>query len=235
MRICAHWFMKGKLFVSLICVVLMLAACSKTEVPQAFDYEKEIVSKSAAPEWPGAAEDLSIREEDPVNLPEQDIGMKQQVYANAYIYTGSGKAGIQVETNPSTGYTWQQESSDELVLCMTGEDYLPYEYSDGKTGVGGLRSFDFTAGRPGEAEITLRYSRTFEEGRDVSVKTFVFQVDENLDVILISAADPDLTEECYCSDNTVETVKNSDPEDLMPDADEILAEKQRNKERLSIQ
>lgn len=213
----------------------MLAACSRTGGPQASDYEKEIVSESAGHEDSGASEDLNIREEDPVNLPEQDIEMKQQVYANAYIYTGSGKAGIQVETNPSIGYTWQQESSDELVLCMTGEDYLPYEYSDGKTGVGGLRSFDFTAGRPGEAEITLRYSRTFEEGRDVSVKTFVFRIDENLDVILISAVDPDLPEECYRSDNTIDTVEDGVLEDPVLDADEILDEKRRNRESLSAQ
>ena len=239
-RLClAVGFMRKMVVAVSAAVVVCLCACAGGD-GEGESAARTVVSMQESIEESGAVyetvpDSLSIREEDPVNAPETEPEMKLQVYANAYISTGKGKIRLQVESNPSTGFTWRSAVSDESVLCLTDEDYIPYEYDEGKVGVGGLRVFDYLAGSPGISEITLTYSRTFEEGTEVSVKRFRFRVEGDLEVTLLSAEDPDLPEESYNAEegggqSAEAPFRDEEESASVPSETELLTEKMRSKE-----
>jgi inhibitor of cysteine peptidase len=67
---------------------------------------------------------------------------------------------IQLPDNPTTGYTWQLESTDERLLQLESTSYSVT--SPGKMGSGGTRTFVFLAVSPGTAEIRFIRRRSWE-------------------------------------------------------------------------
>ena len=178
------------------CAMLVLAGCSENAVTTVQEMEMSVTETTAE-----ETSSMQILEEEPVNVPAEEPEMTRQVYANAYIYTGKGRAKVELESNPSAGYTWQADSSDRKVLDITEDSYVPYEYENGQDGVVGLRVFEFEASAPGETEVKFTYSRSFEEGKILAEKTMRFRIYDDLSVSLISAVDPALAkEECLWED-----------------------------------
>lgn len=74
---------------------------------------------------------------------------------------------LEFAENPTTGYIWTCTSSDEEVLKKTEDNYVQdkAEDKDGEPldGVGGIHYMTFTAGKPGDVEISLVYGRTGDE------------------------------------------------------------------------
>ena len=69
---------------------------------------------------------------------------------------------IALESNPSTGYSWQA-SYDESMLELVEESYELGEYAKiGLLGAGGTKLFRFKELKKGEAEITMVYKRPWE-------------------------------------------------------------------------
>jgi predicted secreted protein len=69
---------------------------------------------------------------------------------------------IALESNPSTGYSWEA-SYDETRLELTEETYELGEYAEqGLLGAGGTELFRFKALKSGEAEIKMEYKRSWE-------------------------------------------------------------------------
>ncbi len=69
---------------------------------------------------------------------------------------------IALESNPTTGYSWQA-SYDETMLELVEETYELGEYAKiGLVGAGGTELFRFKALKKGEAEITMVYKRSWE-------------------------------------------------------------------------
>jgi predicted secreted protein len=69
---------------------------------------------------------------------------------------------IALESNPSTGYSWQA-SYDEGLLELVEESYELGPYAKiGLVGAGGTELFRFKALGKGEAEITMVYKRPWE-------------------------------------------------------------------------
>jgi inhibitor of cysteine peptidase len=67
---------------------------------------------------------------------------------------------IELESNPTTGYEWALDSTDETILVYEGSTY---ESEDGnRVGQGGIQTLTFQAAEPGQAEIHLKYWRSFE-------------------------------------------------------------------------
>ena len=67
--------------------------------------------------------------------------------------------------NPTTGYEWAEDLSTEAsaLLKMVGEPmYDPDEVAEGMVGTGGKFTVTFTAAVAGQAELKLKYWRSFE-------------------------------------------------------------------------
>ena len=76
---------------------------------------------------------------------------------------------IALESNPTTGYTWQAEY-DEKCLELVGQAFEP---SSDLIGAGGIETLVFKAVEDGETKVTLVYQRPWEE---TSIETQVFDV-----------------------------------------------------------
>ena len=66
---------------------------------------------------------------------------------------------VKLDANPTTGYEWTFQI-DGSAVQPDGDEFVPA--SDGaqpKTGVGGVREFNFKADGSGEATLTFTYAR----------------------------------------------------------------------------
>ena len=67
---------------------------------------------------------------------------------------------ISLESNPTTGYSWQAEFDPEyLELVNTG-----FVTDSSLIGAGGVESFEFLALKQGQVEVTMIYKRPWENG-----------------------------------------------------------------------
>lgn len=68
--------------------------------------------------------------------------------------------------NPTTGYEWTADLSDEVAsLLVAAEDdpaYLADTVAPNVVGSGGMYTFTFTAAAAGQVELKLKYWRSFE-------------------------------------------------------------------------
>jgi len=67
---------------------------------------------------------------------------------------------IALESNPSTGYSWQIIASDSTTLMLVRELFEPGE--EGMTGAPGIQRFFFEARAPGTTRLKLGYMRAWE-------------------------------------------------------------------------
>jgi len=76
--------------------------------------------------------------------------------------TVNGEFAIALDSNPTTGYSWNV-SYDESLLSLEKEEYNPDEKAEGLVGAGGTQYYQFKALKAGSTEINLTYRRTWEE------------------------------------------------------------------------
>ncbi len=81
---------------------------------------------------------------------------------------------ISLEENPSTGYAWTIDISDESIVKLEKDDYEPEPADKDIVGIGGLRILTFKGLKEGSATITLTYERGFEENS--ATETLVYNV-----------------------------------------------------------
>jgi len=74
---------------------------------------------------------------------------------------------IQLEGNPTTGYTWSVEHYDPSVLTLESHEYITQ--SNKSIGSGGVFLFRFQALAPGQTTVKLSYSRPWESGPSAKV------------------------------------------------------------------
>lgn len=71
---------------------------------------------------------------------------------------------VTLESNPTTGYSWQVSEVDEAVLKRKGEpEYKQRAGSEGLVGAGGAETFRFEAAGAGRTTLTLVYARPWEQ------------------------------------------------------------------------
>jgi inhibitor of cysteine peptidase len=81
---------------------------------------------------------------------------------------------ITLDSNPSTGYSWQFIPMKQAILRQQGEpEYTPPVQP--LPGAGGQHTFQFTAVGAGKATLTLAYRRSFEPNA-APAQTFSIQV-----------------------------------------------------------
>jgi inhibitor of cysteine peptidase len=80
---------------------------------------------------------------------------------------------VNLEGNPSTGYTWSVEGLDAAVLTLVGEP--EFHPASSALGAGGTVTYRFEAVGTGQTTLKLIYSRPFEKGVP-PLKTFAASV-----------------------------------------------------------
>ncbi len=84
---------------------------------------------------------------------------------------------ITLESNPSTGYSWQVVEGDMAVIpLMTDPEYTADSTDPNIVGGGGTETFHFTAGTAGTTVLQLGYLRPWEEGVD-PIETFTVTIE----------------------------------------------------------
>ncbi len=79
---------------------------------------------------------------------------------------------VEIEGNPTTGFTWEMAEIDERVIAPVGDPQ--YESESDADGSGGTYTFRFEAVGPGEAEVVMVYRQSWT---DVAPsRTFTFRV-----------------------------------------------------------
>ena len=87
---------------------------------------------------------------------------------------------ITLDSNPTTGFSWQVSQSEELFSVET--NYVEDEHEEGLVGVGGKETITLTPLKAGKTEVTLTYARPWENGEQADQIVYVFNVDKNLQV-----------------------------------------------------
>lgn len=83
------------------------------------------------------------------------------------------RISLELEGNPTTGYTWQVTAFDPAVAAPAGEP--DYESSSDADGAGGTFTFHFDVVGAGETEVVLQYFPSWEEPTDTAGR-FAFTV-----------------------------------------------------------
>jgi inhibitor of cysteine peptidase len=105
-----------------------------------------------------------------VNLSAKDRGGQVEVDVGQVLV-------LTLESNPTTGYSWQVVEAGDSVLRQTGEPEFKAasELDPPLLGAGGVEVFRFEAVGAGETRLELVYQRPWEEGVE-PLETFSVQV-----------------------------------------------------------
>jgi inhibitor of cysteine peptidase len=89
----------------------------------------------------------------------------------------SGQAlSIQLESNPTTGYSWAVLAVDPAVLEAQGElEYVKKDSGQQRVGAGGLEILRFRPVAAGQTRLTLGYRRPWEENTE-PVESFSVEI-----------------------------------------------------------
>ena len=101
-----------------------------------------------------------------VTLGEAQAGSQSSLYIGDMLQ-------VNLEGNPSTGYTWSVEALDATVLRMIGEP--EFHPASSALGASGTLTYQFEAVGAGQTTLKLIYSRPFEKGV-APIKTFTASV-----------------------------------------------------------
>ena len=99
------------------------------------------------------------------NLTETDNG-KQNTVKPGDVIT------LTLNSNPTTGYSWQVMEIDNAVLAQQGDpEYKQASGTEGLVGAGGTETFHFKASGAGSVTLKLGYMRPWESVPPVDVFT----------------------------------------------------------------
>lgn len=79
---------------------------------------------------------------------------------------------VQIEGNPTTGFTWEVAEIDGQVIAPVGDPQ--FESESDADGSGGTYTFHFEAVGPGEAEVVMVYRQSWTD--TAPSRTFTFRV-----------------------------------------------------------
>ena len=95
------------------------------------------------------------------------------------------KAVIELEGNPTTGYTWICAISPEGIVAAAPKEYFPNETDEKLVGAGGKFIFTFEAIGEGIAYLTFSYLRTWEVGIPaIKTETYMAVVDSKFNLTI---------------------------------------------------
>ena len=89
----------------------------------------------------------------------------------------SDKKKIEMEGNPTTGYTWVYEIEDESIIFV--DEKIKYLGAKNMVGAPSLFTYTITSRKPGSTELRFEYKRPWEDKPAEETKTYTVTVDES--------------------------------------------------------
>ena len=90
-----------------------------------------------------------------------------------------------LESNPTTGFSWQVTQSEELFEVKS--EFIPAENEENLVGVGGTELIVLTPLKAGKTEVTLTYAQPWEGGMEGQQIVYGITVDNDMQVTLTDA------------------------------------------------
>lgn len=97
--------------------------------------------------------------------PVEELMLTEADNGKSFTVPVGGTITVAIPGNPTTGYQWAADLSEEsaALLTLEGEPFYQAESTDATlVGSGGMYTFTFTAAAAGQAELKLKYWRSFE-------------------------------------------------------------------------
>ena len=100
---------------------------------------------------------------------------------------------VRLPSNPSTGYDWSYEISNDQAIELLTQEYVQDEAAPDAVGVGGtwVASFANFGSAFGEVTISFRYARSWVDNEPAEVRTLQLHIGSQIEVI---SADPAISE-----------------------------------------
>ena len=92
---------------------------------------------------------------------------------------------LTLDSNPTTGFSWQVEQSEELFRVES--IYTEDRTGEPVTGSGGTETITLTPLKAGKTEVTLTYARPWEGGEKGDQLVYAFEIDKNMQVKMTDA------------------------------------------------
>ena len=92
---------------------------------------------------------------------------------------------LTLDSNPTTGFSWQVEQSEELFRLESV--YTEDRTGEPVTGSGGTETITLTPLKAGKTEVTLTYARPWEGGEKGDQLVYAFEIDKNMQVQMTDA------------------------------------------------
>lgn len=87
------------------------------------------------------------------------------------------KVSLVLESNPTTGYSWQITVADESVARVASDNYLPPAGDTTRMGASGKQAVEIEGVGPGETTVEAVYLRPFEPDSPAQTETWTVEVD----------------------------------------------------------
>ncbi len=89
----------------------------------------------------------------------------------------SDEKTIQLKGNPTTGYNWFYQISDDSIIAV--EEYVKYLGDDLIVGAPSMFTYTITSLKPGQTTIHFEYKRPWETVEPIETKAYLIIVAEN--------------------------------------------------------
>ena len=90
---------------------------------------------------------------------------------------------VTIDSNPTTGFSWEAAQDRELFSIQ--DEYVADPQDEPVSGAGGVQIFTLTPVKSGTVQVTLTYLRPWEPS-DIDLKfTCVFEIDEDMQIIMV--------------------------------------------------
>ncbi|GAA0078422.1 hypothetical protein UT300005_28010 [Clostridium sp. CTA-5] len=106
---------------------------------------------------------------------------KKPIDINNTFKNSKKTAEINLQGNPTTGYTWEYKINTDGIIKEDSKQYKQDKSNLEAVGVGGTYTWKFSALKEGTTEVTFKYRRPWEN-EVIQTKTYIFTVDNELKI-----------------------------------------------------
>jgi inhibitor of cysteine peptidase len=96
--------------------------------------------------------------------PQGVVRVTQENSGKSVTLRTGGRMEVALESNATTGYSWQREGGDTAVLATDSSRYQPDRTQPGVVGSGGTQILGFRGARAGRTRLVLVYRQPWNGG-----------------------------------------------------------------------
>ena len=90
---------------------------------------------------------------------------------------------IVLDENPTTGFTWTYQISDEDIIQFVSDEYIEPDNQE-LAGAGGTHKWVFEGIKDGDAEITFSYARSSEDNDPAQTIVYKYSIIDGVAVLV---------------------------------------------------